>query len=444
MIIDKLHLNQVRVFDGGVTFDLDNRMNLIIGVNGSGKSTTLDALRLLLTQVFSSVVPEYPHRAKDFGVRDITFGRDFLTAEAALNICGTPIGYIRNLPRQESVPDEEREGQVRHQTIQTKDAKEWTSVTPSSPSSPSAVKEKIQDGDEAPLAIFFSTDRSVVVRKDPQHGSAEGGLAAAYASALSPQKFNIERFAPWLRVQERLMENESDQHGRRIEAVKQVIDRFLRRYENLRSVQHEDSPSLRIDLDDRTLDVEQLSDGERGILSLVLDITTRLAQANPESSDPLDEKAVVLIDELELHLHPGWQREIVDRLTRTFPNCQFICTTHSPQVISEVENGSVFALERNSEGTTVHEEEAYGLDTNWVLEHIMDVASHPNEIQRLINRAEKALADKRYEDAHDFISNIENMVRRESGEITRLKSKVETLEMLSEDADDTQERKRTE
>jgi len=233
------------------------------------------------------------------------------------------------------------------------------------------------------------------------------------------------------------MEDESDQHGRRLEAVKTVIDRFLGRYENLRSEKKEDSTSLQIDLDDKSLDVEQLSDGERGILSLVLDITTRLAQAHPQSSDPLDEKAVVLIDELELHLHPGWQREIVDRLTRTFPKCQFICTTHSPQVISEVENGSVFALERNRDGIAVHEEEAYGLDANWVLEHIMDVTSHPSEIQRLIENVETALAEKRYEEARENISNIEKKVRRESGEITRLKSKAETLEMLYKDEENT-------
>jgi predicted ATP-binding protein involved in virulence len=440
MIVDKLHLNQVRVFDSGVTFDLDDRMNLVIGVNGSGKSTTLDALRLLLTQIFSTVVPEYPHRAEDFEERDITIGRDFLTAEAAFKICGTPISYTRNLPREESVPDEEREGKVRHQTIQTKDAKEWTSMEPSGPSSSSETKEQIRDGDETPLAIYFSPERSVVVRREPQHGSEKGGMAAAYASALSSQKFNIKRFAAWMRVQERLMENESDQHGRRVEAVKQVIDRFLGRYENLRSVQGENSPSLRIDLDEKTLDIAQLSDGERGILSLVLDITTRLAQANPESSDPLDEKAVVLIDELELHLHPGWQREIVDRLTRTFPNCQFICTTHSPQVISEVENGTVFALERSGGHITAHEEEAYGLDTNWVLEHIMEVASRPDEIQHLINQAENSLAEKRYKEARDFIQTIKDRVRRESGEITRLKSKIETLELLSEDEESTQER----
>jgi hypothetical protein len=435
MIVDKLRLNQVRVVDSGVSFDFDDQMNLIIGVNGSGKSTTLDALRLLLTQVFSTVVPEYPHRPKDFGVRDITIGRDFLTVEAAFNICGTPIGYIRNLPRQKAVPDEEREGQVRHQTIQTKDVKEWTSVAPSGPSSSTVVKEKIQDGDETPLAIFFSPERSVVVREDPQHGSAEGGLAAVYASALSPQKFNIERFAPWLRVQERLMEDESDQHGRRLEAVKTVIDRFLGRYENLRSEKKEDSTSLQIDLGDKSLDVEQLSDGERGILSLVLDITTRLARAHPESSDPLDEEAVVLIDELELHLHPGWQREIVDRLTRTFPKCQFICTTHSPQVISEVQPESLFVLDEAEETVRVRRpDQAFGLDTNWILESLMGTPPRPNETREKVQEIEDYLFEGKLEKARSALEEFRSLIHGYDPKLSYLESKIENLESLADEA----------
>jgi hypothetical protein len=73
-----------------------------------------------------------------------------------------------------------------------------------------------------------------------------------------------------------------------------------------------------------------LSDGERGMLVLVLDLTRRLAQANPSVADPAGETgAVVLIDEIDLHLHPKWQRQIVNNLRSAFPRCQFIATTHS-------------------------------------------------------------------------------------------------------------------
>jgi len=326
-------------------------------------------------------------------------------------------------------------GKVRHQTIQTKDAKEWTSMEPSGPNSSSKIKEQIREKDETLLAIYFSPERSVVVRREPQHGSEKGGTAAAYASALSSQKFNIKRFAAWMRVQERLMENESDQHGRRIEAVKQVIDRFLGRYENLRSVKDEDSPSLRIDLDDKTLDVEQLSDGERGILSLVLDITTRLAQANPESSDPLDEKAVVLIDELELHLHPGWQREIVDRLTRTFPNCQFICTTHSPQVISEIQPESLFVLSDPKDGVRVQRPgQAFGLDTNWILESLMGTEPRPSETQQKIEEIEAFISEGKLEEARTALEEFRRLIHGYDPKLSYLESKIENLESLADEA----------
>ena len=97
--------------------------------------------------------------------------------------------------------------------------------------------------------------------------------------------------------------------------------------------------------DSTTIPVRQLSDGERGILAFVLDLTRRFAQANPNFTDPASEaEAIVLIDEIDLHLHPKWQRQIIHNLTTTFPCCQFIATTHSPQVVASVEPDQVHLL----------------------------------------------------------------------------------------------------
>lgn len=86
----------------------------------------------------------------------------------------------------------------------------------------------------------------------------------------------------------------------------------------------------------KTLRIEQLSDGYRTTLAMVMDIASRMAEANPEMSNPLESHGVVMIDEVDLHLHPGWQQTILLDLMRTFPNVQFIVSTHSPQVISSV------------------------------------------------------------------------------------------------------------
>ena len=86
----------------------------------------------------------------------------------------------------------------------------------------------------------------------------------------------------------------------------------------------------------KTLRIEQLSDGYRTTLAMVMDIAARMAEANPDMPDPLQTEGVVMIDEVDLHLHPGWQQTILLDLMRTFPNIQFIVSTHSPQVVSSV------------------------------------------------------------------------------------------------------------
>ncbi|QEP43516.1 DUF2813 domain-containing protein [Ectothiorhodospiraceae bacterium BW-2] len=86
------------------------------------------------------------------------------------------------------------------------------------------------------------------------------------------------------------------------------------------------------------LNIDQLSDGYKTLLGLVIDLSARMAMANPESSNPLAEESIVMIDEVDLHLHPVWQIKVVGDLLRTFPNTQFILTTHSPYIVESINN----------------------------------------------------------------------------------------------------------
>ncbi|MEX2564876.1 MAG: AAA family ATPase [Cyclobacteriaceae bacterium] len=89
---------------------------------------------------------------------------------------------------------------------------------------------------------------------------------------------------------------------------------------------------------DEILDIMQLSDGYKTLLSLVMDLSIRMALANPKAQEPLAVPAVVLIDEIDLHLHPDWQRRVIGDLLVTFPNTQFILTSHSPYIVEAVNN----------------------------------------------------------------------------------------------------------
>lgn len=94
-----------------------------------------------------------------------------------------------------------------------------------------------------------------------------------------------------------------------------------------------------------TISVDLLSDGEKCTLALIGDLARRIALANPNRDNPLDGEGIVLIDEIELHMHPSWQRRVLGVLKRVFPNIQFIVTTHSPQILGEVDdNFNVYNL----------------------------------------------------------------------------------------------------
>lgn len=87
-----------------------------------------------------------------------------------------------------------------------------------------------------------------------------------------------------------------------------------------------------------TLDLMQLSDGYKTLLGLVIDLSMRMGLANPHLDDPLSAEAIVMIDEVDLHLHPSWQQRVLSDLLRTFSNTQFILTTHSPFVVEALNN----------------------------------------------------------------------------------------------------------
>jgi predicted ATP-binding protein involved in virulence len=95
----------------------------------------------------------------------------------------------------------------------------------------------------------------------------------------------------------------------------------------------------------RELTLNQLSAGYRNMLALVMDFARRLAQANPHLENPLEAEAILMIDELDLHLHPTWQQKIIPDLRKVFPNTQIIATTHSPEIVTTVERHQVKILE---------------------------------------------------------------------------------------------------
>ncbi|MGN5028989.1 AAA family ATPase [Aeromonas rivipollensis] len=136
--------------------------------------------------------------------------------------------------------------------------------------------------------------------------------------------------------------------------------------------------------DGHNVTVEQLSDGQRIFLSLVADLARRMIMLNPRLDNPFEGSGIVLIDEIELHLHPQWQQDIIENLRTIFPNIQFIITTHSPIVLSTVDKRCIrqFDNEDNSDSISLPTPtfQTKGVMNSDILEQLMRVFSTPPRI----------------------------------------------------------------
>lgn len=160
--------------------------------------------------------------------------------------------------------------------------------------------------------------------------------------------------------------------------------------------------------EENTLLFTQLSSGEQHLVAFVTMIAVYLAATFWESEDSLKEEAVFLIDAVELHLHPSWQREIIPKLLRAFPNCQFILTTHSPQVLGNVKPESIFLLKReNDDIICEHPDESYGMTMDRVLELVMDETARPSkEVQKHIENLFDHISRKEFDKAANLIKKL--------------------------------------
>jgi len=248
------------------------------------------------------------------------------------------------------------------------------------------------------LVAYYPVHRAVLDIPLRVRGAVPFEQIGALEGSLAQTGRSFREFFSWFRQREDL-ENESRLDGSlardpELTAVRRAIAGMLPGFENLRVRR---SP-LRMLVTKNGLEfrVDELSDGEKSTLALAGDLARRLATANPGLDDALMGQGIVLIDELELHLHPGWQRRTVVQLRDTFPNCQFIVSTHSPQVLSEVPAAGIFLLKK---GEMQRTDQSKGRSSNLILEELMEVPARPKWAENAIDALYNAIDDKKMDDA---------------------------------------------
>ena len=321
MKIRKLIVNNFRGFAGKQSFEFSERVTVVAGVNGRGKTTILDGLALLISRLFRALALSTRNQRR-VAATDVFGEGDNASLTMHANCAGIPIEFGIELRRSFNSVRTVRVTQL-STVVKRQIVRNYGSLADAY--------------HQIPVAIYYTTDRARL--RLPQHLPTElpSGQQLANDRALSSRIVDYRDFLSRYRVWA------SRNHSRTRAAFDSALGTFLKGFSE---VSVEERPlCLTVRKGIHRLSLTQLSDGERSFLAVLADMVRRLALANPDLKNPLEGHGVVLLDELELHLHPTWQREVVENLRATFPNVQFIGATHSPFVIQSLRPGELIDLD---------------------------------------------------------------------------------------------------
>lgn len=170
--------------------------------------------------------------------------------------------------------------------------------------------------------------------------------------------------------------------------------------------------------------ISDLSAGYQSVLNLILDLAYRMAILNPDEGDNIpNAEGIVLIDEIDSNLHPKWQWRIIDALTETFPNVQFIAATHSPIIVSSCKNANIISIDEEQNIRYIGD--SYAFSVNEILKDILGYYMRPAKVENLIEEFEKRMDREEYNLAKNALENLTELLGEEHPKVIALKSEYE-------------------
>lgn len=215
---------------------------------------------------------------------------------------------------------------------------------------------------------------------------------------------------------------------REYEAFKKIVSVFMKRISQLTSIP-KISYSTQLEQlvyqeGETVLPISDLSAGYQSLLWMVMNLAYRLALLNPEKAENLGDTAgIVLIDEIDMHLHPKWQWNIVNALEETFPNIQFILATHSPIVISSCKNEQLIMIAEDQE--IIYLEDAYGYSVQDVLNFRQGTTERPKVIKELSEKFDEAIENDELESAEKLIKKMEEILGADHADVRGAKDELQ-------------------
>lgn len=438
MKLKKIKIFNYRCFKEA-EMDFDNHITLVVGKNGVGKTVILDAVAVSVSTFLLGI---------DGGV-----SRSILKDDARYefhDLNGT-IDPQHQFPVSiESTGDclnQQNVKWIRSLNSESgkttiKDAGELTGLA-------KKAQNQIMTGDKSlvlPLISYYGTGRLYAQKKEKKNikSLTEFKRQVGYVDCMAAES-NEKLMLNWFQMQTLKSLQEQQKTGildspLLLKTVEKAISRSFERISGAQNA------SLIFDLDTHRLVLEfesadgnaqkfamdEMSDGYKNTLSMIGDIAYRMAVLNPMLGDQVLEKTpgVVLIDEIDLHLHPQWQQTILSDLHAIFPEVQFIVSSHAPAVINSVPREQIRILEHGE--IYMPAAQTYGRDANSILREVMNVSERPADIKQRMDLFYAHMDENNYEEADKVLTEIEAIVGTTDPDIAAARTSLDLERILGE------------
>lgn len=419
--------------------DFDENITLIVGKNGAGKTAILDAVAVAVSTFLLGIdggvsrgilKDDARYEFYDFD-GTIDSQHQFPVSIESTGDCldKRNIKWIRSLNSENS-----------NTTI--KDARELTNISKD-------VQSRIMAGDRTlvlPLVSYYGTGRLYAQKKEKKNKKSltEFKRQVGYIDCMAAES-NEKLMLNWFQIQtlKNLQEQQKTGVVEKPLLLKTVEKAICKCFERISGSKNAgmifDLDTHRLVLEYETADgslrkfaMDEMSDGYKNTLSMIGDIAYRMAVLNPMLGDKVLEQTpgVILIDEIDLHLHPQWQQTIISDLNTVFPNVQFIVSSHAPAVINSVAKENIRILDNGEVYMPVAQ--TYGRDANSILREVMKVSERPIDITKRLDMFYAWMDDKKYDEADKVLSEIEDIVGTSDPDIAAARTSLDLEKMLGE------------
>lgn len=414
MKIKYLNIENFHGFENA-KFDFNNKFTVLIGENATGKTTVLDAIAVAIGGFLVAIdeVDARNIRSDEVRLKQIEQGK-IITLEGQYPVKIECTGIVGE------------EQIVWERSLNSKSGRTTRIGAGKVIDYAKKLQKKVAAGEEVILPVFayHGTGRLWAHIKDTEDNLFEtGSRFLGYKNCLNPIS-NEKLFLKWFKKMTLIEIQEEIKLGQ-FNAVKQAIQECIKglvvgdkKVSDVKVVYNINRDELQITLEDGTrLPYGLLSDGYRNIIGMVADIAFRMAVLNPflEEEAIKETTGVVLIDEIDLHLHPEWQRKVIGDLKRVFPKVQFIVTTHSPFIIQSLGEDEL----RNLDDTTLNV--GFGDYTNMSVE---DIAENIMGVE-MPQWSEKKKA--MYDAAKEYFNALNKLSSSDEETVKQLKEKMDEL-----------------